>query len=240
MHQDNEKEYQRDFKGIWIPKEVWLDERLNALDKIILAEIDSLDNEDGCYASNEQLASFCQCSIRNVTKSVSMLINYGYIYLENFDGRKRILRSRLAKNAMQTSKICYADSQNIPPININNNNNNKKENITNVIKEKESKCRFGNYNRILLTNTEYERLCSDFGKDVTDKQIELLDEYIESNNNKNKYTNFNLVIRKSLRENWFVKPDTTYTNNKRRIIRANNPQWLKDYVENFEDGVEDL
>ena len=52
----------RDFKGIWIPKEIWLDERLNALDKIILAEINSLDGEDGCYASNQYLAEFCQCS----------------------------------------------------------------------------------------------------------------------------------------------------------------------------------
>ena len=51
----------RDFKGVWIPKEVWLDTRLNALDKVILMEIDSLDQgEKGCYASNEHLAEFCQ------------------------------------------------------------------------------------------------------------------------------------------------------------------------------------
>ena len=34
---------ERDFKGVWIPKEVWLDERLSMLDKGIFAEIDSLD-----------------------------------------------------------------------------------------------------------------------------------------------------------------------------------------------------
>jgi hypothetical protein len=40
---------ERDFKGVWIPKEIWLDERLNALEKIILTEIDSLDaTERGC------------------------------------------------------------------------------------------------------------------------------------------------------------------------------------------------
>ena len=48
----------RDFKGVWFPAEVWLDERLTALDKFILMEIDSLDNDDGCYASNEHLAKF--------------------------------------------------------------------------------------------------------------------------------------------------------------------------------------
>ena len=47
----------RDFKGIWIPKEIWEDKRLSANQKIILMEIDSLDaTEEHCYASNEHLA----------------------------------------------------------------------------------------------------------------------------------------------------------------------------------------
>mgnify|MGYP003553470699 FL=1 len=62
----------RDFKGVWIPKEVWLDTRLNALDKVILMEIDSLDQgEKGCYASNEHLATFCQCSKTKVSTAIS-------------------------------------------------------------------------------------------------------------------------------------------------------------------------
>ena len=44
-----------------------------------------------------------------------------------------------------------------------------------------------------------------FGEEFIKEQINLLDEYIESNNNKNKYTNFNLVLRKSIREKWFDK-----------------------------------
>ena len=43
------EKHERDFKGIWIDRKIWLDNRLNALDKIILAEIDSLDaTDDGC------------------------------------------------------------------------------------------------------------------------------------------------------------------------------------------------
>lgn len=104
----------RDFKGIWIPKEVWLDTRLNALDKVILTEIDSLDQgEKGCYASNEHLAAFCQCSERKVSEAISKLIKCGYVYVQNFDGRKRELRSRLSNSARQTSKNCEADTQNL-------------------------------------------------------------------------------------------------------------------------------
>ena len=31
----------RDFKGVWIPKEIWLCKELSALDRVIYAEIDS-------------------------------------------------------------------------------------------------------------------------------------------------------------------------------------------------------
>lgn len=121
----------RDFKGVWIPKEIYLDERLSALDKIILAEIDSLDDEDkGCYASNQYLADFCQCSERKVTASISKLIEYGYVEAENFDGRHRVLRSRVAKSARQGSKKCEADTQKVRPNNIENTKNNKIDNCS--------------------------------------------------------------------------------------------------------------
>lgn len=113
----------RDFKGIWISKQIWLDKKLNALDKVILSEIDSLDStEEGCYASNEYLADFCQCSPSKVSSSISKLIELNYIYVKKFDGRMRYLKSRLSNFGRQTSKICKADSQNLEEININNNN----------------------------------------------------------------------------------------------------------------------
>lgn len=102
----------RDFKGVWIPKEVWLDGRLSMLDKGILAEIDSLDNgESGCFASNEHLAEFCQCSLTKVSTSISKLIELGYLTVASFDGRKRFLKSSLSKSERQTFKNCKADFQ---------------------------------------------------------------------------------------------------------------------------------
>ena len=115
----------RDFKGVWIPKEVWLDTRLNALEKVILTEIDSLDNgEKGCYASNEHLAEFCQCSKTKVSTAVKKLIDCGYIYVQNFDGRKRELKSRLSNFERQNDKKCKAEYQILKESNIDNNTNN--------------------------------------------------------------------------------------------------------------------
>lgn len=104
----------RDFKGVWIPKEIWFDKRMTMLDKGILMEIDSLDNKDGCKASNEYLADFCGCSDSNVSKTITLLKNLGYIYQESFDGRTRVLRSNLGKLYDRLpNKKCEAASQNL-------------------------------------------------------------------------------------------------------------------------------
>lgn len=145
-------EQKRDFKGVWIPKTVWLDKRLSALDKMILTEIDSLASEErGCFASNAYIADFCQCSEAKVTKSISLLIKLGYLYVASFNGRQRELKSHLStpsyeaesenvqgslvKNTRQGSKFYEAESENLRDSKLeskldNNifNNNSQKEN----------------------------------------------------------------------------------------------------------------
>lgn len=112
---------ERDFKGVWIPKVVWLDNRLTALDKVILTEIDSLDQgERGCYASNQHIAEFCQCSVTKVSTSISKLIDLGYLYVQNYDGRLRELKSRLSIFERQTFKNSNADSQKLKESNTSN------------------------------------------------------------------------------------------------------------------------
>ena len=113
----------REFKGVWIPKEVWLDSRLTALDKVILTEIDSLDNENGCSAGNEHLAKFCQCSETKVSTAVKKLITLGYIYQKSFDGRIRILKSRLSKSEKQDLNNLNAEYKKVKVINKDNNTN---------------------------------------------------------------------------------------------------------------------
>lgn len=117
---NKEFNYPRDFKGVWIPKQVFLDERLNAIEKIILIEIDSLDAEDseGCYASNEYLANFCKCSMTKVSTSISKLIKLGYLYVSKNDGRKRYLKSRLSNSESQNFKKSEPD---LPEVKESNN-----------------------------------------------------------------------------------------------------------------------
>lgn len=113
----------RDFKGVWIPKEIWLNEELTLLEKIIFVEIDSLDNENHCIAGNEYFATFCNCSESKVSKAIKKLKELGMVEELSFDGRHRKLR--VVKNATQDSKKCEADSQNLQSNNIDNNTTNK-------------------------------------------------------------------------------------------------------------------
>ena len=154
----------RDFKGIWIPKEVWLDTRLNALDKVILMEIDSLDQgEKGCYASNEHLSTFCQCSKTKVSTAISKLIECGYLYIQNFDGRKRELKSRLSNSERQSIKICNADIQNLKESNTyrNTNNNTVSNNIGENNNTPEKKERFK-----APTVEEVQEYCTERGNNI--------------------------------------------------------------------------
>lgn len=111
-------ENQREFKGIWIPREVWLDSRLNALDKVIFAEIDSFSSSGKvCFQNNATIAEFCQCSESKVSKTVSKLIDLGYIRCVSFDGRKRYLQSCLVNFTTLDSKKSESVEQNLPHTN---------------------------------------------------------------------------------------------------------------------------
>lgn len=68
----------RDFKGIFIPREIWLDNRLTVVDKFILMELRSMDMkpDKSCV---EYLAGFCGCSKKAVMKSMAKLVELGYI-----------------------------------------------------------------------------------------------------------------------------------------------------------------
>ena len=91
-------EISRDFKGIWIPKEIWLDQSLTYFEKLLLSEIHSLNGKDGCFASNEYFCKFFNERERKIQEGISKLKAAGYVYQESFDGRERVLRTNLDRN----------------------------------------------------------------------------------------------------------------------------------------------
>jgi hypothetical protein len=96
-------ELPRDFKGIWIPREIWLDRRLTYFERALFSEIHSLNGKDGCFASNEYFCAFFEEKERKIQDGLAKLKSIGYIWVESFDGRTRILRTTLTPEIKQIS-----------------------------------------------------------------------------------------------------------------------------------------
>ena len=61
---------------------------------------------------------------------------------------------------------------------------------------------YGEYGWIKLTDEQYQKLVSDLGQTEVNRCIRYIDESAQSNGNKNKWKDWNLVIRKCNREGW--------------------------------------
>lgn len=72
-------ENNRKFKGVWIPAEYWLDENLTIMEVVLLTEIDSLDGESGCFASNKHFANFLGVTAGRASQLIKKLSEKGYI-----------------------------------------------------------------------------------------------------------------------------------------------------------------
>ena len=88
-------ENNRKFKGVWIPAEYWLDENLTIMEVVLITEIDSLDGENGCFASNKHFADFLGVTSGRASQLITDLKEKGYIqttYTTNNNVTQRIIR----------------------------------------------------------------------------------------------------------------------------------------------------
>ena len=90
---------ERAFKGIWIPAEIWLSKELKIMEKLFLVEIDSLDNEDGCFASNEYFSNFFDLSKNRCSEIIKSLEKKGFIEIEYIYKKN--------KKSIYSGKKCY-------------------------------------------------------------------------------------------------------------------------------------
>lgn len=129
---------ERQFKGVWIPSELWLNKNLSLIEKCTLTEIDSLeDSEKGCYASNNYFAEFFNISPSRISQLLNQLKEKGYIKIEyEYKGKEIIARHiyinrppypigiKFSKGGIKFFKGGYLENckdNNIITNNINNN-----------------------------------------------------------------------------------------------------------------------
>ena len=98
---------QRDFKGVWIPKWIWINKELSVMEKLFLVEIDSLDNSNGCYASNDHFADFFGLSKNRSSTIIKELEKKGFvsIFYQYKKGTKAI-----EKRVVRCTKKAYSEN----------------------------------------------------------------------------------------------------------------------------------
>ena len=101
----------RNFKGVWVSKEIWLAKDLGWSEKLLLVEIDSLDGEQGCFASNDYLASFFNLSKGRVSKMISSLKDKGYITVEM---QYKVGTKSIDKRIIRVNKMNVVKNDNTP------------------------------------------------------------------------------------------------------------------------------
>lgn len=190
----------RDFRGIWIPKEIWLSKDLSTNEKILLAEIDSLGgSSDGCFASNQYFADFFDLSKDRISRLVSGLKNKGYITVEliykegTCEVDKRIIKLNPYSyfyQGVQNHQGGIGENTKDITNNYNINNNNKASKKKTI---KEPRHKYGEFKNVLLSDKDIEKLKAEYGEELVEKYIKKMDEWIELNGRR--YKNYYLALR---------------------------------------------
>ena len=69
----------KEFSGLWIPKDIIMDKGLTSTDKFILAAVEALSKEGACYAGNKYIAEVTGGSFELVRKTIYKLQKNGYL-----------------------------------------------------------------------------------------------------------------------------------------------------------------
>ena len=138
--------------------------------------------------------------------TVVSLVNYS-LYQDEVNGKQR------TTNEQSTH---HQRTINAPLTHIEEEEKEEKERKKNKknLKDKESggekpppptvpeKKKYGNYGWIKLTDAEYQRLVKDHGEGTTATYIDIVDELAQGTGNKNKWKDWNLTVRRAIRDKW--------------------------------------
>ena len=166
------EEQQRQFKGIWIPKEIWLNKDLTFQEKIILVEIDSYDDgQVGCFATNKHFVNNFGINSSRISQIIQSLQRKNYITINyEYNGKE------IVKRYLHINRPPYPPKDGMSKINIGMLKNEMgvcqfdkggyvkklKDNNTNInntnINNKEERKKETNYDKIINSMVEDEEV----------------------------------------------------------------------------------
>lgn len=187
-------------------------------------------DDDGFVSSPKRITTLVNCS----PDDLKLLIAKGFII--PFDSGVCVIRDWRQNNYLRTDRYketVYLNEKNTLSVSPNGSylvadtigipsvtqlvderstqhsiGKNRLDNIADLPPQKQSVSRHkhGVYGWVLLTEAEHEKLISDLGQAEFDRCITVVDESAQSSGNKNKWKDWNLVLRKCSRDKWGSRP----------------------------------
>lgn len=96
----------------------------------------------------------------------------------------------------------------------------------------EEKHKHGQFGWVKLTDAEYQRLIGEFGEETTRHYIAYVDESAQQTGNKNKWKDWNLTVRKAIKNKWGSGPGINSPNSN------NSPRKTSYDIAKFEEMLE--
>lgn len=94
----------RDFKGVWIDKYIWLNKELTWMEKLLYTEIESLDKEKGCFAMNNYFSRFFDISKARITQIIGELKRKDYVTV-TLERKNQMVAKRIIKLTQKAINI---------------------------------------------------------------------------------------------------------------------------------------
>lgn len=133
-----------DGKGLWISAEIMADERLNLIEKMILAEIQNLAQCGEVFATNKHFANIASCHEKHVSRVLKGFVELNLITMQivyktgTKEVEKRILTPQPNVTTLVTESYYPSNQELLPPSNpvLPINNKSFKKQIKKQIKDK--------------------------------------------------------------------------------------------------------
>ncbi|MCR5436176.1 MAG: helix-turn-helix domain-containing protein [Treponema sp.] len=223
--------------------EVRYNKNLKPIEKIVFAEITALSNLKGyCFATNDYLAKLYDVDSCTISRYISHLEKLSLIKCEYIKDGQIIKERRIYINVVDSSVNGTVDNSVNGTVDNSVKDNNTRVNNTSInninIPEKtkrqkiqEPKLKFGEFQNVLLSQKEYDKFISKYGKEKTDAFIQYFSERKEMKG-------YKYASDRAALQNWGItayenqlKKQPNFQNN---CHQNNNPKVKKDL--NDQDG----
>lgn len=160
---------------------------------------------------------------KNIADALNKLASVGLIELYEVDGRPFLhvvtwdkyqrVRAKRSKFPPPDNTCCQMTSN--APVIQSESESNPKPSVDAPAKKKR-----GEFGWVMLSDQEYERLFAELGESELNRCIAYVDESAQTSGNKNRWKDWNLVIRRCHRDGWGLKMQTSPASGSRKYMTA--------------------